>query len=422
MRGTAERSIRVRVAGGGGDDVLVDSSRVGAGSGYTVFHDYRGENRIVAGPGTRVGRRAPVRSEQAKALINNAPGGQDRGVDRSLFTPGAEWKSNVGVVIGGGPSVTRYSFQRDPYVYRMGLRGLYAPQPSRFALEASGDFRRRGSDSRLELFARASGMEVTRFHGFGNETRINDNSDLYRVWHSEYLLQPSLNFPVASRVRAFVGPVLKYSDPEQPQAGSPAEQLRPRGSNDAFGQLGARAGVEWDRRDSEAFPTRGFRLRAGGSAHPLFWGDGSDPFGESHVQGYAYLPVPLPLRPTLALRAGANRAWGDYPLQEAVFVGGSGNLRGFQSQRFAGDAAVYGNVELRVPLTRANLYLVRGDVGVLALVDAGRVYVSGESSNRWHTVTGGGLWFRPLELPYAANLLYARGEEARFYISLGMPF
>ncbi len=350
VRGTAEHSIRVRVLGGGGDDVLADSSRVNASRGYTVFHDYRGDNRIVAGPGTRVDRRPPVQSEETKSLINNAPGGQDRGVTRSLFTPWAGWKSNVGVVVGGGPNTTRYSFQRDPYVYRMGLRGLYAPQHNRFALEASGDFRRRGSDARLDLFARASQMEVTRFHGLGNETGITEDSDLYKVWHTEYLLQPSLDFPVASAVRASVGPVLKYSAPEL-RAGSPVEQLRPRGS-EAFGQLGAQAVAEWDRRDSEVFPTRGFRLRAGGSAYPVVWGDAADPFGETHVRGHAYLPVPLPLQPTLAVRAGASRAWGDYPFQEAAYLGGSSTLRGYHSQRFVGDAAIYGNAELRVPLTR----------------------------------------------------------------------
>jgi hemolysin activation/secretion protein len=140
------------------------------------------------------------------------------------------------------------------------------------------------------------------------------------------------------------------------------------------------------------------------------------------VRGHAYRPVPLPLQPTLAVRAGASRAWGDYPFQEAAYLGGSSTLRGYHSQRFVGDAAIYGNAELRVPLTRANLYLARGDLGVLALADAGRVYLSGESSNRWHTAAGGGLWFRVLEQPYAASVLYARGEESRFYLNLGLPF
>jgi len=33
-----------------------------------------------------------------------------------------------------------------------------------------------------------------------------------------------------------------------------------------------------------------------------------------------------------------------------------------------------------------------GDAGVFALADAGRVWVAGESADRWHGAAGGGLW------------------------------
>src|SRR5690606_41733703 len=55
--------------------------------------------------------------------------------------------------------------------------------------------------------------------------------------------------------------------------------------------------------------------------------------------GAAYLP--LPLDATLAVRAGGSAALGEYPFQEAAFLGGSGTLRGTPRQRFAGERAVY---------------------------------------------------------------------------------
>src|SRR2546422_7071865 len=33
-----------------------------------------------------------------------------------------------------------------------------------------------------------------------------------------------------------------------------------------------------------------------------------------------------------------------------------------------------------------------GDVGILGLADAGRVWIPGEPSDRWHAAAGGGLW------------------------------
>ena len=88
---------------------------------------------------------------------------------------------------------------------------------------------------------------------------------------------------------------------------------------------------------------------------------------------------------------GARRVWGRYPWFEAARVGGSGSLRGYSTGRFMGDAAVYGQTEVRVPLSRATL-VVPGTVGLFGLADVGRVYLEGESSDIWHAGFGTGLW------------------------------
>ena len=77
------------------------------------------------------------------------------------------------------------------------------------------------------------------------------------------------------------------------------------------------------------------------------------------------------------------------PLNDAVYVGGGSTVRGYAEQRFAGRSGAYGNAELRVAVGR----LSAGDVGVFGLADGGRVWVSGESSDRWHGAAGGGVWF-----------------------------
>jgi Omp85 superfamily domain len=94
----------------------------------------------------------------------------------------------------------------------------------------------------------------------------------------------------------------------------------------------------------------------------------------------------------LALRAGGRMAWGDYPFHQAAFLGGWGSLRGYDHDRFAGDGAVFGGAELRVPLLPLEL-VVRGRLGISVLADAGRVIHDGESPGGWHTATGAGLWF-----------------------------
>jgi hemolysin activation/secretion protein len=65
-------------------------------------------------------------------------------------------------------------------------------------------------------------------------------------------------------------------------------------------------------------------------------------------------------------------------------VGGSRSLRGYVSQRFAGDAALFGSAELRQPIGQVRL-IARGRLGVIGFADAGRVYVDGDSPDGWHS-------------------------------------
>jgi hypothetical protein len=75
-----------------------------------------------------------------------------------------------------------------------------------------------------------------------------------------------------------------------------------------------------------------------------------------------------------------------------------------------GDAAVYGQTEVRLPLSRATL-VVPGTLGVFGLADVGRVHLEGESSDVWHAGFGAGLWFAWLGGGKVASLAVARGSE-----------
>jgi hemolysin activation/secretion protein len=133
-----------------------------------------------------------------------------------------------------------------------------------------------------------------------------------------------------------------------------------------------------------------------------------------------YIPIPIPMTPLLAVRTGVRWSFGAYPIHDAATVGGEATLRGYRWRRFAGDAAAWGGAELRVPVTRANLLLARGQLGVLGLVDVGRVWFEGASPGGWHTGVGAGLFFRTLDT--AIHVAWAHGEENRLYAGVGLPF
>jgi len=136
-----------------------------------------------------------------------------------------------------------------------------------------------------------------------------------------------------------------------------------------------------------------------------------------------YLPITrLPLEPVLALRAGARRSWGPYPWFDAAFVGGKTTLRGYDHDRFAGDAAAYAGADLRLLITRF-ARPVPGELGVLGLVDAGRVWLSGENSDQWHHSWGGGIWTSLIDPSAVFAATVARGaERTALYLTLGYAF
>src|SRR5690606_12910893 len=217
VRGAVTSDMVVRVIGGRGDDVLVDSAVAAGGRGRTVLYDAYGENVFVTGPGTRVDRR-PFRFGPAEAARNAGPeaavavdaqpappdttppgadaadeddagddGGRPYGNDEWVlhkigedryrdygsslsWRPWADFEMGAGLVVGFGPVQTEYGFRRVPYASRVRLLGLFAPGPFDFGIELDADVRRENSPFGLSLLARAVQFGAVRFFGFGNDT------------------------------------------------------------------------------------------------------------------------------------------------------------------------------------------------------------------------------------------------------------
>lgn len=167
----------------------------------------------------------------------------------------------------------------------------------------------------------------------------------------------------------------------------------------------------------------GLGLDVDGSAYPEVW-DLNASYGKVRALGKAYLPArPLP-HTVLALRAGAEKIWGSYPWFDAAFIGGLQSVRGWRSQRFAGDASLFGSAELRTHLTQFRTIMPHL-FGVFGSVDAGRVWVEGQSPGGWHLGYGGGIWLGFLGSRYLFSASYFRGkgeQSSGFYIDWGFAF
>jgi outer membrane protein assembly factor BamA len=213
--------------------------------------------------------------------------------------------------------------------------------------------------------------------------------------------------------------VLKYSTTTL-NAGTLVDSVHPYGVAH-FLQYGSAVEFRLDTRDRPRAATRGIVLGVGGNWYPAA-ADVQASFGEVHGEAVTYLTAPVALEPTLALRGGGKKVWGTYPFHEAAYIGGATTVRGFAEHRFAGDAALYGNAELRVRLARV-FVLLPEVVGVFGLADAGRVYLAGEPSDRWHTGVGGGAWLSFLQPANTLSIAWAHSVEgARIYVNAGFAF
>jgi hypothetical protein len=406
VRGTG--GMLVRVLGGEGDDRLEDLGR-----GRTAFYDTAGDNQLIRGPGTVVDTRHFDRRESITGEQVVAKPPRDWGTLGGALTPFAAFRPFADLVVGVGPSHTRYGFRRVPFAERWYVRGLWAPLYTRFGAEARYTRRHTGDRGYGYLFGRASELEGVYFTGYGNETSDDEGLRHYIVWERQALLEPGIVVDRGGGLVLSLAGVVRYTEPEVDPL-TPADVTGALGT-EPYVTAGVRAGAAWLRTDDVAFPTRGWTVAAEGSAFPYLSesaaGDGTrdGQFWRAGARGAYYLPLG---RAVLALRAGGEKVGGDVPIQYAALLGGSPTLRGHSWQRYAGDASAFGGAELRVPVMRS--------VGVLALADAGRVWYDGDSDGGWHTAAGAGAYLRAGA--QTLSVFYAQGERGIVYLRLGLPF
>jgi hypothetical protein len=326
---------------------------------------------------------------------------------------------DLGLTLGGGVSRTTYGFRKYPFATLVRFRAGFAFDAARPRADLDIEWRHENTRRRTTLAARASGIEVVRFHGLGNETELSQPDSFYRVRQIQLRLAPTLHFPLGARAELTAG-VLGERIHTRADSGRIVAATSPLGTG-TYLQAGARAGLSLDTRDLASNATRGVTFRLEGRLYPPL-GDVDSVYGAVEGEATTYLTAPIPLRPTLALRAGGKYVWGTYPFFEAAFIGDARTARLGHQHRFAGDGAVYGNAELRLRLTRF-FVILPGELGVLGLADVGRVFLTGESSDTWHTAFGGGLWISVLGPGNVLSAALASSDErTALYLGLGMAY
>jgi outer membrane protein assembly factor BamA len=173
--------------------------------------------------------------------------------------------------------------------------------------------------------------------------------------------------------------------------------------------LGFLSSVTFDSRYNAGNAYSGFYLSVNGSVYPAISGSYNRVY-DAGFDSRTYLTANTFTDITLALRAGGEKVWEDFPYYKAAFLGGREKLRGYSNNRFSGDASIFCQAELRAFITEAKLVL-RGKIGVFGFAETGRVFVESESSSKWHPAYGGGVWVSYLDRMLNLSLSLAKSPE-----------
>jgi outer membrane protein assembly factor BamA len=178
---------------------------------------------------------------------------------------------------------------------------------------------------------------------------------------------------------------------------------------------------ENDQRDNKILTTKGFFFDLKLQAY-----NGLNKYSRSFIQFFPEFSVYQHLDRksifVIAERVGGGTTLGKTNFYQSVFLGGQENLLGYRKYRFAGDHTLYNNLELRMRLKKVESYFLPGQLGILGFYDVGRVWQKGESSDKWHTGTGAGLYYSPIQKA-VLKITAGHSEEGWYpYVNIGFRY
>jgi hypothetical protein len=416
VTGHADESILVRVIGGNGNNVLVDSSTVGGKKGPTRFYDEGPTTGVSYGLDTLFVR---LPWEERKGKLAPAVPNYGAGIVPHV---GLNDPRTLGLTPLIGFTRYTYGFLDRPYSTMLRVDGEYATQFDGARVALLADKRFESSPFHAGLFTRLSDLQYVNFFGFGNATSdaFSPNS-FFEVHQRQFVVSPVIGLAIGPWTDITLGPLFQHAATDS--ARSPfLAALHPYGFgtfNEGALQMNARFDRDPGRVDSVT-PSDHYQVLARAGVYPAMM-DVRSTFGKASLAFNAAIQLPIATSPTLTFRTGGRKLWGNFPFFEAATIGGDNSTQFIDAQRYAGDASLYGTSELLVPLTRFRL-IIPVRAGITGVAEAGRVYVDGSSPGGWHSTAGGGIWLGRVFGPQTVSLIETGGQQRGVQLRLGLSF
>jgi hypothetical protein len=423
VHGKGGGGIVVRIIGGAGNDTYRNEAKAPAVK--TRIYDLSTEKNVFAGEGKHLDF---LSKDPAVNAVDKL------GFKYNILAPllDVSYNPDDGVYLGLQFRYTVQGFHKDPYKQLQTLSVEHSLATKAYAFKYS--FEAIHAIGKLDLLAHAdvrAPSNTVNFFGFGNETVFNkhekNGTRFYRARFDSYDFDLQLRKRFGTLFLLAAGPAFEYYSLDSANNFDRfVNQTNVNGLDRTTlfqdkAYAGGRATMIVDSRNDKIQPSRG-----------ILWETHFGSYGglNSVSREYSRLNTGLAVytsfntRATVVIanRVGWGKTFGRYDFYNAQFLGVTENLRGYHKYRFAGDEAVYHNIDLRIKLAQFNTYLFPGSFGLLLFNDVGRVWQHGEYSDQWHDGYGGGFWISPLQrLVFSAS--YGQGTDGGVaLIKLGFQF
>lgn len=385
--GTVKKSILVRIVAGEKRIKLKDKSAVTGLRKKTQVSHFNKKDKIKGGSETRV---RVLRDENDHYEYNR----KDFINDKAMPGLSIGTNPNDGFYIGPAFTYTKQGFKKKPFKsqHRIAANRTFKAQ----GYNIYYDFKRTEllGPFDFHLSAQWNRPVVYQFYGIGNEVKgLDDDFTQYNVRMNNFEMSPSLNLSFLNGTRNLnlSFDVRRTSFNEKP--------LIPMGDWETQDQtfLGASLGYENENKDNKLNPSRGTHLKLKGSWVKGLRNSPVDFFRFNSSLSF-YIPLNLTTKQTvLAIRSGFARNFGTHSFFQSNFLDGFVNFRGVLRNRYAGNASLYHNFELRQSLIKVKTYTAPFDIGVMGHFDLGKVWEQNVKSTRFHNSYGAGAFINVLD-------------------------
>jgi hypothetical protein len=398
LNGKVNDGIEIRIIGGPDKDAITDNSLVAGHSRKTIIYE-DWDNTITPSSETRL-------RISTDSVVHEYDYEEYEYHKRGLL-PLVTYDNPDRVFVNFGVGFDRHRWRKDPYGFSQGIYARYTLGQNAISLLYDGIFYDVFKKWNLFFMVNYDFIRQTNFFDLGNDTKYVYDLNFYRLRTNELTGTIGLYRMIRKHrfdVRVSFQSIGVLNDPYRLVSETYATNNNYYLQQDNF--LLGRAGYTYVDLDSRAVPEKGVVFYAG-AAYTGNFEEQKKSFAtyNSILQVY----VPLIHKFSLSVRAGVASVQGTPEFYQYSSVGGAMNIRGFVLDRFWGNTAFYNSNELRY-ITNLRSYLMNGKIGLLVLLDNGRVWYEPESSSTWHYGYGGGLILAPFN-KFTGAITYAQSVD-----------